>query len=146
MLFSTLSLVLYVSFLISQQLLYATNDFDSVLPWASFEKKLTIVRCLYKFLLSAAFVFDKAGVYRGEIGMACFVFCLFIVQQRFIGTLVFVKSVNYASILYEVLTMWLFLCISIFILDGTLIDVICLLVIVACGVIFAALLILYQEH
>ena len=77
MVVSTALIILYLTFLITQQFLFSSNDFESQLPWASFEKQLSIVRCCYKLIITASFTFDKAGVYRSELGFVCFAISLF---------------------------------------------------------------------
>lgn len=65
------------------------------------ERRLSIVRVAYKFLITAAFVLDKKGESKGEIGMVCAFLCLFIIYKRCTAALIFRRSVFYAMIFYE---------------------------------------------
>ncbi len=83
------------------------------------ERRLSIVRVGYKFLITAAFVLDKRGDSIGEIGMACAFICFFIVFKRCTAALIFRKSVFYAMIFYEASTAVLFFGAAIHNLSGT---------------------------
>jgi hypothetical protein len=83
------------------------------------ERRLSIIRVGYKFLITAAFVLDKRGDSVGEIGMVCAFLCFFIVFKRCTAALMFRKSVFYAMIFYEMSTAVLFFGASIHNLSGT---------------------------
>jgi hypothetical protein len=83
------------------------------------ERRLSIVRVGYKFLITAAFVLDKRGDSVGEIGMVCAFICFFILFKRCTAALIFRKSVFYAMIFYESSTAVLFFGSAIHNLSGT---------------------------
>ena len=41
---STLMLIVYLLFLITETMLFASNSFEMVVPWASFERELAVIR------------------------------------------------------------------------------------------------------
>jgi hypothetical protein len=83
------------------------------------ERRLAIVRVLYKFIQTCCFVFDKAGKIRGQVGLCCAFLCLFIVYKRATAALIFKTSVFYATIFYEVNSFILYFAISLHTLSGT---------------------------
>jgi hypothetical protein len=83
------------------------------------ERRLSIIRVAYKFLITAAFVLDKRGESVGEIGMACAILCFFIIYKRCTAALIFMRSVFYAMIFYEASTAVLFFGAAIHNLSGT---------------------------
>lgn len=110
------------------------NDFESPLPWASIEKILQLVRCGYKLLLTASFVFDKAGKYRAEIGFVCFFISVYTCKQRFQGSILFHRSIQLATVLYETLAAWLFISISIHVATGATLTINEFLLILGCSI------------
>lgn len=69
---STLMLIIYLVFLLCEQTLFSSNNFEIVVPWASFERQMAGVRILIKFVISIGFIFDKKGIYRGEVNLVLF--------------------------------------------------------------------------
>lgn len=143
MIFSTLGLIFYVLFLILQQQLYASNNFESTLPWSSMERRLTILRVLYKLVITTCFVFDKRGETRGYVGLVCFCLCAIIIFKRCTSALIFRKSVFFATIFYETSSTWLYLAVSMHILTDSKISVMVLGLICGIAIIFSALLCIY---
>lgn len=71
---SAVMLIIYSFFLVSQQNLYSSSNFESIVPWGSFERTTSTVRVLIKIIISIGFVFDKTGIYHGPINLVCFFF------------------------------------------------------------------------
>jgi Kef-type K+ transport system membrane component KefB len=109
------------------------------------ERRLSIVRVVYKFLITAAFVFDKKAESSGEIGIICAALCFFIVYKRCTAALIFRKSVFYAMILYESSTAILFFSAGIHNLSKTRLNITTLAVLIAICLIFSFAMILGQE-
>jgi hypothetical protein len=83
------------------------------------ERRLSIMRVIYKLVITASFVFDKKGESRGLVGLVSFFICAFIAFKRQTSALIFNHWVYYATIFYESSTTWLYLNISLHILTGT---------------------------
>lgn len=62
--FSTVTLILYISFLFIQTMIYNSCDFETAIPWASVEDSHSHARVIWKLIISFGFMFDKAGLYR----------------------------------------------------------------------------------
>jgi hypothetical protein len=132
MVFSTLGLIFYVVFLILQQQLYASNNFESTLPWSSMERRLIILRVLYKLVITTCFVFDKEGKIHGYVGFICFCICAVILFKRCTSALIFKRTVFFATVLYETTSTWLYLAVSMHLLTDSKITVMVLGLI--CGI------------
>ena len=132
MVFSTLCLIFSVVFLILQQQLYASNNFESTLPWSSMERRLIILRVLYKLVITTCFVFDKEGKIRGYVGFICFCICAVILFKRCTSALIFKRTVFFATVLYETTSTWLYLAVSMHLLTDSKITVMVLGLI--CGI------------
>jgi len=139
MVFSTLGIIIYVIFLVMQQQLYASNNFESTLPWSSMERRLTILRVLYKLVITTCFVFDKEGKTRGYVGFICFCICALILFKRTTSALIFKRSVFFATLFYESSSTWLYLIVSLHILSDTHITVMSLSLICITGVFFSVI-------
>ena len=92
---------------------------ESNVPWASFERTISTFRVIIKVVISVGLVFDKAGKYRGQVNLVCFFFQAFIVFKRYTTAIIFKSSIYYAFIIYESLSMWLYLTISLHILTDS---------------------------
>ena len=137
MVFSTLGLIVYVVFLILQQQLYASNNFESTRPWSSMERRLIILRVLYKLVITTCFVFDKEGKTRGYVGFVCFCICAIILFKRCTSALIFKRTVFFATVLYETSSTWLYLAVSLHILTDSKITVMVLGLICGIGVLLS---------
>jgi hypothetical protein len=144
--FSSLILGLYIFFLGAQQYLFTSSDFDSELPWASFEKSVSLIRCTYKIVLTCGFIFDKAGENRAFVCMICAGFNIYIAYRRLMGALIFNRSVHFASIFYEILAMWLFLSISTHTIAGKELTITDIFMIFACSLVNTIIFLIYQER
>lgn len=120
-------------------------DFGSTLPWASPDRKLSVTKCIYKFIITAGFVFDKRGLHREKIGISCFFICAFIVIQRVTHGLIYNRSIFTATLFYEVLTTWLTLTISVHTFAQAEITILELLVILFLALITTVALAFIQE-
>lgn len=109
------------------------------------ERRLSIIRVAYKFLITAAFVLDKRGKSVGEIGMVCAFLCLFIIYKRCTAALIFRRSVFYGMIFYESSTCVLFFSAAIHNLSGTRLTITSLGVLILLCFVVATSLILGQE-
>lgn len=109
------------------------------------ERRLSIIRVAYKFLITAAFVLDKRGESVGEIGMVCAFLCFFIIFKRCSAALIFRKSVFYAMILYEASTAVLFFGAALHNLSGTKLTISSLGLLIAICFIVSITLIIGQE-
>lgn len=78
---------------------------------------------MYKFVLSACLVFDKTGKTRGQVGLLCAAFNAFLGYQRYTTALIFKRSVFYATMFYEIFTVWLNITVSIVILSDVNFDI-----------------------
>ncbi len=116
---STVLLLVFITFLLIESYFYSSNSFEEVVPWASFDKTLITIRILIKLVISAGFVFDKAGNYRGEVNLICFFIQLFIVVRRYQSAIIFNTSVLYMQVFYESLSMWLYIAVSVQIFTRT---------------------------
>eukprot|EP00347_Sterkiella_histriomuscorum_P001449 403371996 len=143
---STISLVIYLVFLILQSLLYTSNSFESSLPWSSLERHLSIVRVFLKLVLAACFVFDKQGKIRGQIDLVCFILSFYVVYKRYDTALIFNKSVFYAMIVYEIMQMWLFLFISIHIMGDFELTIVGLLLMIISSLLISLAMIFWQQY
>ena len=139
-------LIVYLVFLVIETILFSSNSFDVPVPWASFERRLALMKILIQFVLSIGFVFDKSGNYRGQINLVCFALQAFIVMKRNQDAIIFDSSVFYSTILSETLKLWLYLIVAIHILSGAQLSITSLVLVVACGSIFAGALIFNQAR
>lgn len=80
------------------------------------ERRIIMLKVLYKLVLTACFVFDKNGQIRGQVGIICSLLNGFLVSKRYKSALIFKRSVYYATIFYEVFIMWLQFMVGMYIL------------------------------
>jgi hypothetical protein len=138
-------LVVYIVFLVSQTLLFASNSFEIVVPWASFERELAMVRQLIKFVISVSLALDKNNTIRGEVNLALAALYAYICIRRCKDALIFDTSVFFAFLFYEVLSFWLYLVISLHQLTNTTLTITSVSLIFLAGCFFSGLLITYQS-
>jgi|LauGreDrversion4_2_1035121.scaffolds.fasta_scaffold171887_1 hypothetical protein len=110
------------------------------------ERRLSIVRVAYKFLITAAFVLDKRGSSKAEIGMVCAMLCFFIIYKRCTAALIFKRSVFYAMISYEASTAVLFFAVAIHNLSDTKLTITSLTLLIVLCIIVSITLIMAQEY
>jgi hypothetical protein len=142
---STLMLVVYIVFLVSQTLLFASNSFEIVVPWASFERELAMIRQLIKFVIAVSLALDKNNTIRGEVNLALAALYAYICIRRCKDALIFDTSVFFAFLFYEVLSFWLYLVISLHQLTNTTLTITSVSLIFLAGCFFSGLLITYQS-
>ena len=104
---SSLTIIVYCLFLFLQQNLYTSNNFESVLPWSGIERKIVMLKVVYKLVLSSCFIFDKSGSNRALIGLISAILCGILAYKRYYSALIFRRSVFNATLFYEVITGWL---------------------------------------
>ena len=110
------------------------------------ERRLTILRVLYKLVITTCFVFDKKGEIRGYVGLVCFCLCAIIIFKRCTSALIYKRSVYYATIIYEASSTWLYLAVSMHILTDSKITVMILGEICAIAIILSVVLCVYQDR
>ena len=142
-LISTLMLIVYVIFLLTETLLFASNSFEILVPWASFERELAIIRQIIKFTISASLIFDKSLVFRGELNLALASLYFYMIARRCKDAIIFDNSVFYATIVYETLGFWLHINVSIHQLSGSQLSISSVVIIFAMGIIMAGSIINY---
>jgi hypothetical protein len=69
-------------FLLLQTLLFSSSTFEAGIPWSGMERKFAYLKIFLKLIMSANFVFDKAGTAKGYMNLVCFGIALFIVTRR----------------------------------------------------------------
>lgn len=80
---STILLIVYIVFLFVESIFYQSNSFDEGVPWSGFDRSLAAIKILIKIVISAGFAFDKAGKYRGQVNLVCFLIQAYITSKRF---------------------------------------------------------------
>lgn len=138
---STLLLILYLVFLLLEQVLYSSNSFEKVVPWSSYDRTAGSYRILIKLILAVSITLDKQGAYRGQIGLACFFIQVYPLFLRLRGAFIFDNSVFYATIIYDTLRAWLFLTISLHTLSTTTLTNDSLSMLAMTGLIFGLILV-----
>lgn len=93
--------------------LYMQKSIESKLPWAQFDRKLTLIRAFIRFFLSISITFDKNGDFKPHIGLACSLITSYIIFKRCIDAFFFNTSVQKAVTFYEIASCFLFLILSI---------------------------------
>lgn len=56
---STIFLVVYSIFLLIEQVLFSSNNFDTSLPWGSLKRNVPLFKVILKLVISANFTFNK---------------------------------------------------------------------------------------
>lgn len=105
-------LIVYLMFLVSETILFATNSFEIVVPWASFERELAIIRQLIKLVISLSLTLDKNNSFRGEVNLALAAVFGYNFVRRCKDAVLFDTSIFFAYLFYETLIFWLYLIIS----------------------------------
>jgi hypothetical protein len=138
-------LLIYLAFLGFQQHLYTSNSLEQVVPWASFESHIGILRMLVKIVIAIGFTFDKAGYYRWQINIACFAIQGYVVIKRLTNGLIFNTSVFYATLVYEALALWLYGTVALHIISDTSFTVVSLSLLILTGLCIGGILVLLQN-
>jgi hypothetical protein len=138
-------LIVYLIFLVSQTLLFASNSFEIVVPWASFERELAMIRQLIKFVISISLALDKGNSLRGEVNLALAALYAYMCIRRCKDALIFDTSVFFAFLFYETLSFWLYLIISMHQLTNTSLTITSVSLIFLTGCFLSGLLIAYQS-
>lgn len=110
---ATVTLVIYLFFLFTQRFLFHSRCFDSDLPWSSLERRLEILKIIAKVVVSVDFMYDKLSTSAGYVNLICFAIFTVIILNRLTRGIIFDNSIYCATILYETLQAWIFLCIGI---------------------------------
>ena len=142
---STVLLIIFLAFLILQSSFYNSNSFIQEVPWASYDKSLTSIRIIIQLVISIGFVFDKAGHYRWEVNLSCFAIQSFIVFRRYQSAIYFNSSVLYLTIIYETVSMWLYLTVSIHIFSNSNLSA-CTLTLLFLAGLFLGLIMVYLQR
>ena len=142
---STVMIIVYLVFLGAEQILYTSNSLEPVVPWGSFERQLASVRVLIKIVISIGFAFDKAGNYRWQVNLACFAIQAYIVVRRNQNALIFCTSVYYTTIVYEAVSMWLYITVALHILSGTSFTICSMTLLIFSGLGLALILVIVQN-
>lgn len=90
-------------------LMFTSCYFDSDIPWASLDHDITMVKLALKFLVSFAFVFDKAGNATGPVNLVCFALSAIITYRRFTKALLFKRNIQKIKLVFDVLVTIFFL-------------------------------------
>ena len=131
----TLLLLLFLAFLFYETLLFNSNNFESNIPWASLERNVTLLKIVVKLIQCGTFVFDKQGNVRGYVNLVCFLLYLLLLYSRLTSGIIFVKTINYATIIYESLNMTLSLFVAASILSDNEITISTLALFVSLGLV-----------
>ena len=116
---STVTLLAYLAFLITQYLLYTSLNFETSIPWGCLENSASMARLLWKALIACEFILDKQEKARDEVGLLCSMLGFLIVSKRMGESVMIHTSVHYASLTYDILLSWLYLGVSVIHLSGS---------------------------
>lgn len=105
---STLGLILFLSFIVVERLLFNSRNFESEVPWGSLERQFDFLKLILKLIQSIAFAFDKKGTRSGYINLICFSISLIIVYNRNTRAIVIDESAFLATNIYDSMLLWLF--------------------------------------
>jgi hypothetical protein len=142
--FSAVLLVVYYAFLVTETVLFTSTSFEILVPWASVDHRVSLVKLLISIVLSVGLIFDKTGSSRGLINLVCGVLQAFVVYRRNKDAIMYETSVFYASIFYETFNLWLYIVVGFHRLAGSNLSITSLITFFSCGIAFAVCLILYQ--
>ncbi|TNV87948.1 hypothetical protein FGO68_gene15622 [Halteria grandinella] len=143
--FSTVTLILYISFLFIQTMIYNSCDFETSIPWASVEDSHSHARVIWKLIISFGFMFDKAGEYRQIVSFISAAFGLLISYHRLTSAQIFNRSVHYLSVASDLLASWLYICLPIHQYFSSEISVASLVTIVLCGSVLIIVCVVFSE-
>lgn len=99
---STLSIILFLTFLICERLLFTSRIFVNNVPWGSLESKFGLFKLIVKLVQSTSFVFDKAGNARAYVNFICFLLCVVIIFNRITKSVMIDEYIFYTTLVYEV--------------------------------------------
>lgn len=142
---STVTLILYITFLFVQTMIYNSCDFETNIPWASVEDTHSHARVIWKLIISFGFMFDKAGVYRQIVNFVCAAFGLLISYHRLTSAQIFNRTVHYLSVASDLLASWLYICLPIHQYFNAEISVSTLIKMVSCGLVLIVFCIYASE-
>jgi hypothetical protein len=100
---SSVTFIFYVGFLMVQEIIYTSCNFETDIPWAQLDRKVQLLKVIWKLVITFAFTFDKYGKLRAETGMVCFFIGAIICYKRLTTGLLFHKSVQYAIASYDII-------------------------------------------
>ena len=110
---STITLVVYLCYLVTQHILFTSCNFETHIPWASLERDVSLIKVFLRLVLSFGFIFDKVGNSKPEVGLVCFFLCGIITLKRLTSAFFFRKSISQANLVYDFIMTIFFLCTSI---------------------------------
>jgi hypothetical protein len=107
------------------------------LPWSGIERRIIMLKVVYKLVLTACFVFDKSGSSRGQVGLVSAILCCVLAIKRYKSALLFKASVFYATLFYDVFNTWLQFLMAIRNFAGTEITITSLCTFILSGLFFS---------
>jgi hypothetical protein len=144
---STVTLLVYLSFLIVQNTLYTTlNNDGKDVPWACSDLNIAIIKVVLKLEIAASFMLDKYGRNRKECALISFAIASLIAFKRFKHAHSLNQTVQFAQIIYETLTAWLFFSIAVNEYASAHITLMNVLCIYLAGILLSVILALYSSY
>lgn len=127
-----------------EKMLYTSSIFDALLPWASLDSNVEVLKLILKLTLVVFMIFNKNGdiFSTGYLHMILSVLCFIIIYRRLTNAVILNSSVHYANMIYEMLLSWLFLSVSCHLLSGNALSVSSTALIIVIGVFLGVLLVL----
>jgi hypothetical protein len=141
--FSAVLLIVYYAFLLAETLLFSSTSFEVPVPWGAVEHQLATVKILINMVLSIGYIFDKTGLYRGQINLVCCALQAFVVYRRNKTAIIYNNSVYYATIFYETFIFWLYVVVGLHVIANSTLSVMSFLLILCCGAGISVSLILF---
>lgn len=105
---STIFIIVFLAFLITERLLFTSRMFDNNVPWGSLESKFGFFKLVVKLVQTTSFVFDKEGKARAYVNLICFFLCIGIIFNRVTKGVIIDDYVFYTTLVYETELTWLF--------------------------------------
>ncbi|TNV87907.1 hypothetical protein FGO68_gene9941 [Halteria grandinella] len=143
---ATFSLVVYFGFLVVQQLLYSSNNFQTNVPWGSLERNITLFKVLYKLVIAVSFTMNKTGTQGGEVHLICFFIAGFLLYKRCTSAFFLDPLIQFAAIQYETMLTWLFLVLAAHIFSGAMMTLFNLSLIFSFGLLAGFIINIFQYH
>lgn len=100
--FSALTLLIYISFAYLQLTLHQSTDVHTEIPWSSFDRNVLTIKLLIKVVLVCSFIFDKGAVDKGIVLMVVFFVMLYVLYRRFVDAIIFDGRVHVISMSLDV--------------------------------------------
>ncbi|TNV87785.1 hypothetical protein FGO68_gene11592 [Halteria grandinella] len=91
---SSIMLIVYIFFLGIQSNLMHSNQYGSHMPWASFDRNLSLFRNLFKLVLTFTFIFDKGALIKPYIDLFTLALLLYILFRRYRDAIIFDKYIH----------------------------------------------------